>query len=85
MGRVSVVFEMFKGMYEKQHMLQHRTNEALRNISEMRSEADKIIFDVWGEIETAFAKFDGEERLKKCAEYGVIYYDRPDRKKEKND
>ena len=85
MGRVSVVFEMFKGMYEKQHMLQHRTNETLRNISEMRSEADKIIFDVWGEIETAFAKFDGEERLKKCAEYGVIYYDRPDRKKEKND
>ena len=85
MGRVSVVFEMFKGMYEKQQMLQQRTNEALRNISDMRFEADKIIFDVWGEIETAFAKFDGEDRLKKCAEYGVIYYDRPDRKKEKND
>ena len=85
MGRVSVAFEMFKGMYEKQQMLQQRTNEALRNISDMRFEADKIIFDVWGEIETAFAKFDGEDRLKKCAEYGVIYYDRPDRKKEKND
>lgn len=85
MGRVSVVFEVFKGMYEKQQMFQQRTNDALRNISDMRFEADEIIFDAWGEIETAFAVFNGEERLKKCAEYGVIYYDRPDRKKNKND
>ena len=85
MGRVSVVFEIFKGMYEKQQMLQQRTNDALRNISDMRFEADEIIFDAWGEIETTFAVFKGDERLKKCAEYGVIYYDRPDRKKDKND
>ena len=83
MGRVSVVFEIFKGMYEKQHTLQQRTNDALRNISDMRFEADEIIFDAWGEIEKTFSAFQGEERLKKCAEYGVIYYDRPDRKKDK--
>ena len=83
MGRVSVVFEIFRGMYEKQQTLQQRTNEALRNISDMRFEADEIIFDAWGEIEKTFSAFQGEERLKKCAEYGVIYYDRPDRKKNK--
>ena len=85
MGRVSVVFEIFKGMYERQHTLQQRTNEALRNISDMRFEADEIIFEAWGEIEKAFAVFQGEERIRKCASYGVIYYDRPDRKKDKND
>ena len=85
MGRVSVVFEIFKAMYEKQQMLQQRTGEALRNISDMRFEADEIIFDAWGEIENAFSAFQGEERLKKCAGYGVIYYDRPDRKKDRND
>lgn len=85
MGRVSVVFEIFKGMYEKQQMLQKRTNEALHNISDMRFEADEIIFDTWGEIEKAFSEFQGEERLKKCARYGVIYYERPDRKKGKDD
>lgn len=83
MGRVSVVFEIFKAMYEKQQMLQQKTNEALGNISDMRLEADEIIFDAWGEIESAFATLQGEERLKKCASYGVIYYDRPDRKKDK--
>ena len=44
MGRVSVVFELFKGMYEKQQALQARTNSALQNISEMRFEADVILF-----------------------------------------
>lgn len=83
MGRVSVVFEIFRGMYERQQTLQQRTNDALRNISDMRFEADEIIFDAWGEIEKTFSAFQGEERLKKCAEYGVIYYDRPDRKKNK--
>lgn len=83
MGRVSVVFEIFRGMYEKQQTLQQRTNDALRNISDMRFEADEIIFDAWSEIEKTFSAFHGEERLKKCAEYGVIYYDRPDRKKNK--
>ena len=81
MGRVSVVFEIFKGMYERQHQLQNRTNEALNNISDMRYEADEIIFEAWGEIEKAFSVFQGAERLKKCASYGVIYYDRPDRKR----
>lgn len=84
MGRVSVVFEIFKSMYEKQQMLQRRTNDALRNISDMRFDVDEIIFEVWGEIEKSFSQLQGEERLKKCALYGVIYYDRPDRKKEKN-
>lgn len=83
MGRVSVVFEIFKGMYDRQHSLQQRTNDALRNISDMRFEVDEIIFEVWGEIEKTFSVLQGNDRLKKCAEYGVIYYDRPDRKKEK--
>ncbi len=85
MGRVSVVFEIFKEMYEKQHSLQQRTSDALRNISDMRFEADEIIFEAWGEIENAFSVFQGEERIRKCASYGVIYYDRPDRKKNNND
>lgn len=87
MGRVAVVFEIFKEMYGRQQSLQQRTAEALQNISDMRFEADEIIFEAWGEIEKAFSAFQGEARLKHCARYGVIYYDRPDRKrnKEEND
>lgn len=81
MGRVSVVFDLFKEMYDRQHSLQERTAEALRNISDMRFEGDEIIFEAWGEIEKAFSSFKGEARIKKCAEYGVIYYYRNDRAK----
>ena len=85
MGRVSVVFEIFKEMYDRQHMLQTRTAEALANISNMRYYVDELIFEVWGEVEKSFASLSGEARIKKCAEYGVIYYYRPDRAKKKSD
>ncbi len=83
MGRVSVVFEMFREKYERQVALQQRTAEALRNIADMRFEADEIIFEAWEEIEKAFSSFSGDTRMKHCARYGVIYYDRPDRKRKK--
>ena len=84
MGRVSVAYELFRDMYEKQQQLQNRTAESLRNISDMRFEGDEIIFEVWGEIEKAFSAFTGEARIKKCAEYGVIYYYRTPREQDKS-
>ncbi len=74
MGRVSVAYELFKEMYDRQQGLQSCTAESLRNISDMRFECDEIIFEAWGEIEKAFSSFTGEKKIKKCAEYGVIYY-----------
>jgi L-alanine-DL-glutamate epimerase-like enolase superfamily enzyme len=68
-------------MYEKQQRLQQSTAESLQRVAAMRAECDEIILDVWQEIETAYAALEGEERLKKCAQYGIIYYTRPDRKK----
>ena len=79
MGRVSVVFEIFKEMHDRQHMLQTRTAEALANISNMRYGVDELIFEIWSEVEKAFASLSGETRIKRCSEYGVIYYYRPDR------
>ena len=81
MGRVSVVFALFKEMYDRQHFLQERTAEALANISNMRYDVDELIFEIWAEVEKAFASLSGETRIKRCAEYGVIYYYRPDRAK----
>ena len=84
MGRVSVVFALFKEMYDRQHFLQARTAEALANISNMRYDVDELIFEVWGEVENSFASLSGDVRIKKCAEYGVIYYYRPDRAKKRS-
>ena len=81
MGRVSVACDLFREMYEKQQRLQQSTAEALQRVAAMRAECDEIVLNVWQEIETTFAALEGEERLKKCAQYGIIYYTRPDRKK----
>lgn len=85
MGRVSVVFDIFKEMHDKQQMLQQRTAEALVNISDMRYSVDELIFEIWGEVEKAFASMSGEERVRHCSRYGVIYYYRPDRAVKKTD
>ena len=84
MGRVSVACDLFREMYEKQQRLQQSTAESLQRVAAMRAECDEIILDVWQEIETTFAALEGGERLKKCAQYGIIYYTRPDRKKNLN-
>lgn len=81
MARVKVIYDLYKEMYDRQQYLRTRTAAALKNIAEMRDEGDEIIYDVWSEIENAFAEFSPEERIRKCAEYGVIYYTRTDRKK----
>lgn len=85
MGRVSVVFDLYKEMHDRQQYLRDRTAEALSAISDMRYGVDELIFEIWGEVEAAFASFSGEARIKKCSEYGVIYYYRPDRTSKKSD
>ena len=87
MGRVAVVYDIFKEMYQHQQQLQQRTTEALENIAAMRPEGDAMILNIWNIVEEHFAKLPQEKRLKECAKYGIIYYTRTDRKKksEKDD
>jgi hypothetical protein len=47
----------------------------------MRYSVDELIFEIWGEVERAFDSLSGDIRIKRCSEYGVIYYYRPDRAK----
>lgn len=81
MGRVAVACDIFKDMYERQRRLQEATAESLAAVASLRPECDKIILEVWQEIEEKFAGLTGDERIKRCSEYGIIYYTRPDRKK----
>ena len=81
MGRVSVACDLFKQMYDKQQLLGRNTAEALNRVASLREECDNVILTVWQEIEEKFSALDSGERLEKCAQYGIIYYTRPDRKK----
>jgi len=46
----------------------------LNEVSEVRSEVDNVIFDIWEEVENFNAKLPVNERLDKNREYGLIYY-----------
>lgn len=81
MGRMSVEYDTFKELYLARRMLQQRTAEAQRNLAAMRPEADAIILDMWNEIEKSFAVHAPDERVARCAAFGIIYYTRTDRKK----
>ena len=81
MGRVAVACDLFKEMYERQQQLGQNTAEALLAVATMRAECDGIILEVWQEIEEKFASLDAEEKIRKCSEYGIIYYTRRDREK----
>jgi hypothetical protein len=81
MGRVSVACDLFRQMYDKQQQLGRNTADALSRVAALREECDGIIQSVWQEVEEKFSSLDGVEKIEKCAQYGIIYYTRPDRKK----
>lgn len=73
-AKVTVHYELFKELYDKQCELRQLTDEALMVVSLMRPQVDEVILDVWNSIENYFSDLSGEKKLKVCREYGLIYY-----------
>ena len=74
-AKVRVYYDIFMESYEQQKNLQALTSRSLEAVKAMRAEADRLILDIWNQVEQKFA---GEEpasvRLEHCREYGLIYY-----------
>lgn len=73
-AKVSVHYDLFRELYDKQCDLRQLTDESLLVVSLMRPQVDEIIVDVWNSVESYFSDLEGEPRLRKCKEYGLIYY-----------
>ena len=80
-AKVTVHYDIFKDAYESQKGLQSITNRSLEELSSMRSQADAIILDIWNQVEKKFENLSAGEKMKKCQEYGIIYYYRTSEKK----
>lgn len=83
-ARVNVAFSMFKDGYIAQKTFQSITSRQLDALSQQREDIDKVICDLWNQIEGAFADLPNDERLEKCKEFGVVYYLRREEKLAKN-
>lgn len=79
-AKVTVHYDLFKELYDKQCELRQLTDEALLVVSLMRPQIDEVILDVWNSIENYFQDLQGEKKLKVCREYGLIYYYRTSEK-----
>ncbi len=79
--KVQVHYDMFKTAYHQQKVLQKNTVRALNKLSSLRIQADKIICDIWNQVESKHADMDIEDRMRNCARYGIMYYYRKGEKK----
>jgi hypothetical protein len=71
---VKVWYEKYCEAYRYQKNLQKATVRALKRVSDLRTEVDKIILSVWNEVEEKFRFLPDKERREKAMEYGIIYF-----------
>lgn len=70
---VRVNCENFKQAFNYQKTLQNNTHRFSEKVAEFREDADKLILDLWNQVEKKFGSLSDEEKRKKCSEYGVVY------------
>lgn len=84
-AKVKVHFDIFMDGYDRQKNLQSITARSLEKLAAMRPEVDRIILDIWNQIEKKFEQIESNElKLDKCREYGVVYYYRSNEKNKKD-
>lgn len=73
-AKVQVHYEIFKEYKSTQKFHQQTTTRTWEDLVQLRELGDKIILDIWNQIEEKFANEKPFARLTKCVELGIIYY-----------
>ncbi len=81
---VKVRYEKFLDAYRYQKNLQTANNRALKELADLRPDADEIIVRIWNEVEESFKDLPDDLRREKAAEYGLVYVYRKNEVGEKN-
>lgn len=73
-GIVKVHFEKFNEAYLSQRNLHETYVRYSNQVSEMRPQIDKIILQLWNEIEASFEQVDEIQKRNLSREYGLVYF-----------
>ncbi|MBN2669650.1 MAG: hypothetical protein JXR60_10525 [Bacteroidales bacterium] len=73
-GIVKVHYEKFIEAYRHQKTLQDNYIRYTKQVADFRPEVDKVILQLWNEIEASFEPNDEVMRRNKCREFGVVYF-----------
>ncbi len=74
---VKVKLSLLRENYNKHRDIVQTIQKHHSKLDSLRGKADALILEVWNEVEAAYAPIDSEEKRRKCAEYGVVYFYRP--------
>ena len=81
-AKVKVMYTIFKDGYKTQKIHQKATNRTQSDVADFRAEVDKIILDIWEQVEEANNNMTTEVKIDKNKEYGIVYYYRKGEKTE---
>jgi hypothetical protein len=81
---VRVRYEDFMDAYNQQKTLQKTNVRSLKELAQLRSDADNIILAVWNEVEETYKDLPDELRREKALEYGISYVYRKNEIKQLN-
>ena len=84
-AKVTVHYDIFKEAYREQQNYKLNTTRSQSGLDALREEADRIILDLWNQVEAYYADLPAEIRLKRCRAYGVVYYYRSGEKRPEDD
>jgi len=73
-AKVKVHYEIFKEYKSTQKLHQNTTNRNWEELVSLREKGDKIILDIWNQVEAKYKEEKPYSRLKKCQSYGLVYY-----------
>jgi len=74
MAIVKVHFEKFQEAYRYQKNLQENSAKNTKFVAEYRAEVDRVILQLWNEIEASYAEIEEVTRRNLCREYGITYF-----------
>lgn len=80
-AKVHVHYEMFKEYKSSQRLSQATTNRNWEELVNLREKGDKIILDVWNQVEDFYKDYSPYNKLIKCQQYGLVYYYRRNEQK----
>jgi hypothetical protein len=70
---VKVNYEKFYAAWKNQKVLQANTRRILSQVADLRNDADKLIQQLWNEVETFYGSCGDEEMRKKATGHGLVY------------
>ncbi len=68
------MFSLFEEGYQTQKIHQKATLRLQNQVTEAREKVDKVIFDIWEQVERKNKDLPLNKRLERNREYGVVYY-----------